>query len=103
MTALTVVIVLLYAANVAVTVWGWRILPSETRFGIALGVPPSLQGTLAKRTGLVLYIVIGSWFGGLSLLFASSNEGMAWLGAGLMAFFLLIEYLQIRRLGKAGG
>ena len=82
------------------TAWGWTVLPAEARFPISFGVPPSVEGTIGKRGGLILFLLIQLWLFVLSLFAATEGQALGWIGVGLMAFFLTIEIRLLRRLAR---
>jgi hypothetical protein len=47
--------------------------------------------------------LIGLWMYGLSMVASSQNEGTGWMGAAIMAFFLLVEFFSMRRRVSRGG
>lgn len=93
-----ILVVLLAAAFVGVTAWGWGSIPKERRFPVALGAPPSVEWTVSRTTGLVTYLLIGAWLSLGTWLVASQEKLIGWIGVGLLAFFLFIEVHTIRRL-----
>jgi hypothetical protein len=97
---MTLLLVALFGAVVTVTIWGWLIVPRDRRFPVSLGVPPSVEGSVGKRTGLVLWLSIASFFFAGSVIAASQRAEIGWIGAGLLAFFLLMEIHSIRRLSR---
>src|SRR5688572_17785635 len=88
----------LFVAVVLVTVWGWRAIPPQGRFPVSFGVPPSVEGTMPKRWGLSLFFLVGLWCFTLTLLAASEDEQIGWVGVGLLAFFVSMEYRLVRHL-----
>ena len=92
--------ILLLGGLVVLTVWGWRVVPPEGRFPVSFGVPPSVDGTIGKRFGLILFLLMGLWFSALSLFAAVEGAQIGWVGIGLLAFFLAMEYRLIRRLAR---
>ena len=98
--ALVVVTAALFVGVVYITVWGWRVIPADGRFPISFGVPPSVDGSIGKRSGLVLFLLIDLWLLFLSALAASVPSQMGWIGLGLAVFFLAIEYRLIHRLTR---
>jgi hypothetical protein len=99
-TAMFVATIVLFIGLLVVTVWGWQIVPAQGRFPISFGVPPSVDGTIGKRAGLILFLLIGLWFTLLSLFAAFEDAQIGWIGVGLLAFFLAMEHRLIRRLGR---
>jgi hypothetical protein len=95
---MTFLLFALFASAIAVTVWGWVCLPVSSRFPVSLGVPPSVEGTVGKRVGLTLWLLIAAFLFRGSLFLAPVSPGMAWIGASLSTFFLLMEVHMIRRL-----
>lgn len=94
------VIILLFGCQLALNSWGRSVVPDDARFPFALGVPPSIESSMSKRTALWVYLLTGTWFSALSLFAASQRASTGWIGAALMVFFLAIEYHQIRRLSR---
>lgn len=90
----------LFVAVIAMTVWGWRVLPRDARFSFSIGVPPSVDGTFGKVTGLSVFIgcglilAAGGWFA------ADETPAMAWIAIALLLYFLFFELLTIRRLKR---
>jgi len=99
--ALRFVLLGLFAAIVAATVFGTVVVPRERRFPVSLGVPPSIEGSVSKKLGLFLFlpapavIVAGALSGPYS-----QSSGIRWAAAPLLAFFLLMELHTIRRLRR---
>lgn len=92
------VLSVLFGAMVIVTVWGWRVLGPSHRFHMSLGVPPSVEGTASKRSFLLLYLGAGAVIFASALVMASGDDSaLPWVGVGLLAYFLLMEYYAIRR------
>jgi hypothetical protein len=94
---LSVLVFVMFGLVVGVTVWGWLSLPGS-RFPVSLGVPPSVEGTVGKGVGLTLWLSISAILFAGSLSAARQSPGIAWIGAGLLAFFLFMEIHTIRRL-----
>ena len=92
--------VLLFAAMLGVTVWGWTTVPDDARFPFAFGVPPSLQGTVGKFWGFVSFVIFGVWFFAGTFFAAGEEYAIGWVGVGLQAFFLAMEYRLVRRLSR---
>ena len=97
-TLMFAVTIVLFVGIAVVTIWGWTSIPDEGRFPWSFGVPPSTEGTMGKRAGLVLFLLIGAWFAALSLFAASKEKQVGWVGVGLLGFFLAIEYRLVHRL-----
>ena len=93
-----VLVIALFGAMVVVALWGWVAAPSTARLPVRWGNPPSLDGTVGKGTGLVLWIALGALPLVGSLLADEGTEVMVGLGAGLLAFLLLMEIVTVRRL-----
>ena len=95
-------LIALYVGMVAVAAWGWVVIPREQRFSFRVGSPPSLDGTLGKRTALLMWLAQGAVVLGGSLMAAADDEAnlglLAVAGAGLLAFLLLMEIVSVRRL-----
>lgn len=83
---------------VAVNVYGWRVIPDETRIPfrwLVLGT----RETTSKKTGLVLwslpeFLILG----GLAI---GDDPAMRWVGVGLLGFLLLLHFSSIRRMSRA--
>ena len=94
------VLIVLFLGMTTVAIWGWTTIPADRRFPVAWGAPPAVEGTMGKRTGLLVWLLIGAWLFGVSLLAASDDSALAWAGVGLMVFFLTMEYRSVRRLSR---
>lgn len=92
---------LLFAGIMAVSIWGAFAIPRDRRFAFGLGVPPSVQGSVGKFTGLIAYVLIGTilYFGTTKAVL--ETEWMSWVSAVLLTFFLVMEFFTIRRLTHA--
>lgn len=91
-------LIVLFGSMVVVTVWGWRVLDPEHRFKVSLGVPPSVEGTAGKRSVLLIYLGAGAViFASAQVMTSEEGSALPWMGVGLQAFFLLVEYASIRR------
>lgn len=97
-----IVLIALFAGMVGVAVWAWLVAPAEGRFRARWGSPPSLDGTLGKRTGLLLWVGLGAVVLAGSLRAAADDEanlgGLPVAGAGLLVFLLLMEIVSVRRM-----
>ncbi|MGI8774199.1 MAG: hypothetical protein ACR2KQ_04165 [Actinomycetota bacterium] len=91
------ILVALFSATVAVTAWGWRVLPPETRFSFSIGAPPSVDGSLGKLTGLLVQMGSGLFFAAGGWVVADDSPTMAGIAGALLLFFLLMEFRTIRR------
>jgi hypothetical protein len=87
----------LFVAVLITTVWGAVVVPPDARFNVFFGVPKPLQMTMSKSYTLTVFVLIGLWMYGLSMIASSQNEGTGWLGAAIMAFFLLVEFFSMNR------
>lgn len=93
-----IILSLLFAGIVGVIAWGWVAIESTHRFKASLGVPPSIEGTIGKRTNLLVRLA-----GGLVIFLSSitiTSEGLwllPWAGAFLLAFFLFDASWNIKR------
>ncbi|MGH2753387.1 MAG: hypothetical protein ACRDLB_03055 [Actinomycetota bacterium] len=92
--------VALFGGIVAVTIYGWATVPEDRRFPVSLGVPPSVEGTVRKRVGLIIYLAIGAFIFAVTLTDSSSGPAIELLASFLLAFFLAIELHTIRRLSR---
>lgn len=92
----------LFVGIVAVALWAWVVAPGERRFPLRVGAPPSFDGTLGKRTGLLVWVALGAVVMTGSLMAEADTEadngGLAVAGAALLVFLLLIEIVSVRRL-----
>jgi hypothetical protein len=99
-----VLLIALYLGMVAVAVWAWVVIPGEQRFSFRLGSPPALDGTVRKRTALLMWLGQGAVVLVGSLMAAADDEAdlglLAVAGAGLLAFLLLMEIVSVRRLQR---
>ena len=89
---------LLMIGVIGATVWGWTVVPADARFPISLGVPPSVEGTISKSGGFIMFLLIQLWFFTLSAFAAAQGQALGWITVGLMTFFLAIEVRLVRRL-----
>lgn len=87
----------LFAAILMATIWGAIVVPADARFNIFFGVPEPHQMTMSKSYTLTVFVLIGFWTYCLSLIAGTQKESTAWIGVGLMAFFLVVEVLAIGR------
>ena len=96
---LTIVLIALFGAMVGVALWAWVAAPPAARFPVQVGNPPSFDGTVGKRTGLVMWIVLGAIaFVGSIVTEEDLGLGLPVAGAGLLAFLLLMEINSVRRM-----
>lgn len=95
-----IVLIALFGAMAIVALWGWVAAPSTGRFFVRVGNPPGFDGTLSKGTGLVVWVALGAVVFVGSLLAEQDNEGLAVVGAALLAFLLLMEIVAVRRLTR---
>lgn len=97
-----ILLIALYVGMVAVALWAWVAAPGERRFAIQVGNPPSFDGTLGKRTGLLVWVVLGAVVVTGSLMAEADSEGnlgaLPVAGAALLVFLLLMEIVSVRRL-----
>lgn len=97
-----ILLIALFVGMVAVALWAWVGAPADRRFPVGVGAPPSLDGTLGKRTGLVVWVALGAVVMTGSLMAEADTEAdIGWLaiaGAGSLAFLLLMEIVSVRRL-----
>jgi hypothetical protein len=87
----------LFAGMVIVALWGWVTAPSSERFAVRAGNPPGFDGTVSKGAALIMWIVLGAVVLAGSLIAQRDNEGLALVGAGLLALLLLMEVVSVRR------
>lgn len=91
----------LFAGIIGITAWGWATLDRNQRLRVSLGVPPSVEGTVAKRTWLLMHLAAGVVLFASSLaLISEDDKSLPRIGAGLLAFFLLQESWGIRRASR---
>ena len=97
-----ILLITLFVSMVAVAVWAWVIAPGERRFPVRVGAPPTLDGTVGKRTGLLVWVALGALVTTGSLMAeADTDADIRWLavaGAALLVFLLLMEIVSVRRL-----
>jgi hypothetical protein len=97
-----ILLIALFAGMIAVALWAWVTAPGDRRFSVRLGNPSSLDGTLGKRTGLLVWVVLGAVVMTGSLMAEEEPEGnlgaLPVAGAALLVFLLLMEIVSIRRL-----
>ena len=97
-----VLLIALFAGMVALALWTWVAAPGDRRFSVRSGNPPSLDGTLGKRTGLVVWVVLGAVVTTGSLMAGADPEGdpgaLPVAGAALLVFLLLMEIVSVRRM-----
>lgn len=89
---------LLFGISCILALYAWRHLDEDSRFPVAWGVPPSVQGTVSKRTGLILFVAIEAALLAGTLVAAPKQPAVGWIGVGLMLFQLLAEIRVVRRL-----
>jgi hypothetical protein len=99
-----ILLIALFVGMVAVALWAWAAAPGERRFPVRSGAPPSLDGTVGKRTGLLVWVVLGAVVMTGSLMAEADTEAdIGWLavaGALLLVFLLLVEIVSVRRLTR---
>ncbi len=97
-----ILLITLFVGMVAVALWAWVAAPGDRRFSVRLGNPPSLDGTLGTRTGLLVWVVLGAVVMTGSLMAEMDPEGdlaaLPVAGAALLVFLLLMEIVSVRRL-----
>ena len=102
MVRMPILLIALYIGMVAVAAWAWVVVPGEQRFSVRVGAPPSFDGTLGKRTALLMWLAQGAVVLAGSLMAATDDEAnlgmLAVAGAGLLIFLLLMEIVSVRRL-----
>ncbi len=99
--ALRVVILALFGAILAATAFGAIVVPREKRFPVSIGVPPSVDGSVGKTFGLLLFLLAPTVIvaGALSGPYSQSS-GIRWVAAPLLVFFLVMELHAIRRVRR---
>lgn len=90
--------IVVFGASSYLVYSAWRQLPEDARFPLAWGVPPSVEGTVSKRTGLALFLLIEASLLAGVLIAAPRQPALGWIGASLMLFQLLAENRLVRRL-----
>ena len=85
---IAVVAVLLFVGILAVTAYGWRAMPPESRFRSRWG--PGVAGYIGKRAALLTWTVLG----GLVLL-GTLTTSVGWLGVVVLVWILVMEIVSI--------
>ena len=80
----------LFLGMLALTAYGWRTVPADARFRTRLG-PTGIDGSMGKRTALLTWPSIGLFV----LIFTMVAEAR-WLGVGLLAWLLLMQFVSVR-------
>ncbi|HYO61882.1 MAG TPA: hypothetical protein VEU29_08280 [Actinomycetota bacterium] len=97
-----ILLIALFAGMVAVALWAWVAAPGDRRFSARFGNPPGLDGTVDKRTGLLMWLVLGAVEMTGTLIADADPEGdvgaLPAAGAALLVFLLLMEVVSVRRL-----
>ncbi|MGH9199505.1 MAG: hypothetical protein ACRD1T_27715 [Acidimicrobiia bacterium] len=97
-----VLLIALFVCMVAVALWGWVVTPGDRRFSVRIGAPPSFDGTVGKRTGLLVWVALGAVVTTGSLMVEADPEGnlgaLPAAGAGVLIFLLLMEIVSVRSL-----
>jgi hypothetical protein len=89
----------LFGVQVVVLLWGWQAIDGDQRMSFSLGVPPSIQGTTSKRTGLVLRALVACFlFSGSLLAHLQGDTFIIVIGALLLGFFSVLDVLNVRRM-----
>jgi hypothetical protein len=100
--SMPILLIALFIAMVAVALWAWVVTPGERRFSVRVGAPPSFDGTLGKRTGLLVWVALGAAVMTGSLMAEADaeadNGALTVAGAALLVFLLLMEIVSVRRL-----
>lgn len=93
------IVLALFGFLVSVITWGWLKIAADQRMAASLGVPPSVEGTTSKHSGLFLRLMVGAViFGGSLLGHLRGDRLIPYLGALLLAFILFFEARTIRKL-----
>lgn len=99
---MVVLVIALFTGMVAVALWAWVTVPGDRRFPVRFGNPPGFDGTVSKRIGLVMWLVLGAIVTTASLMAAQDPESdvgaLPAVGTAFLAFLLLMEIVSIRRL-----
>jgi hypothetical protein len=100
--SVAILLIALFVGMVVVAGWAWVVAPRERRFPIRAGNPPWFDGTLGKRTGLLLWVALGAMVMTGSLMAEADTESdleaLLFAGVALLAFLLLMEIVSVRRL-----
>ncbi len=56
--AMQVVVIALFGAMLGVALWAWVAAPQTARFPVRVGNPPGFDGTVGKRTDLVMWVAL---------------------------------------------
>ncbi len=84
-----VIVAVLFLCLVAVSVYGWRAIPSDARFRARMG-PTGIDGSLGKRVGLLTWPAIG-----LFVLLGTLSTSIGWLGVAVMVWLLVFELVSV--------
>ncbi len=97
-----ILLIALFIGMIAVALWAWVAAPGDRRFSVQVGNPPSFDATLGKRSGLLVWVLLGAVVMTGSLMAEADTEAdLGWLalaGAALLVFLLLMEIHSVRRL-----
>lgn len=97
----TATLVLAAVLVIVINVYGWRVIPNETRIPFRWLVFGTRE-TTSKTAGLVQWLLPeGLILGGLAGTAGSDDSVMRWLGVGLLAYLLVLHFFAIRRMGRA--
>lgn len=87
--------------TIGMNVYGWLVVPDETRIPLRWLVFGTRE-TTSKKAALV------QWFlpeclilGGLAGTAGSDDSAMRWLGVGLLTYLLVLHFFTVRRLSRA--
>ena len=95
----TATLILAALLVLAVNVYGWRVIPDETRIGFRLLIFGSRE-TTGKNAGLVMWLLPELFvLGGSAVIDDPAGQ---WIGLGLLVFLLLQHFFAIRRLRPIG-
>ncbi|MDQ3985044.1 MAG: hypothetical protein M3280_00880 [Actinomycetota bacterium] len=87
---LLVLSVILFAAMLALALWGAKVIRPEARFRARLGVT-GVDGTIGRRAGLVAWPLIGLFV----LLGGVLSSSARWLAVLILVFLLFMQYVSI--------
>ncbi|MEA2453492.1 MAG: hypothetical protein QOG04_2202 [Actinomycetota bacterium] len=93
--------VLAFVAMLAVSAWGRKHIDPETRIRARTGTT-GFDYAMSKNTALLWTPIIGLVvvMSTIAIPESSNNETIAWLGLGIMVFFLLVHWSTVRRAAR---